>query len=120
MSALSTLKNVQYLMFYYLRNADSFWDMRYNEALKGIFLSGCKKISYDISALCNAPNLEEFLLFGTMDTKYTVRSLEPLKHCPCLKRLWLDCKTEDKLFHPSDFQHLEVFKYKVDRQKNYT
>lgn len=119
LSALEKLKNVEYLLFYNLRTANSLWNLRNNNNLKGIFISASKKMCYDLSLLPTAPSLEEVLLFSTLDCKYTVKSLEPLKYCKNLKRVMLDCNTEDKLFVPDDFSHLEVLKYRVDKHRNY-
>jgi len=120
LSALETLKNVEYLLFYNLKAAKSLWNMGGNHNLKGILISNSKKMCYDLSALSTAPSLEEFLLFSTMDRKYTVKSLEPLKNCKNLKRVTVECNTEDHLFDPSGFSHLDVLKYRVDRFRNYT
>ncbi len=119
LSALGKLKNVEYLLFYNLRAAKSLWNMSNNNSLKGIFISASKKMCYDLSLLPTAPSLEEFLLFSTMDRKYIIKSLEPLKSCECLKRVMLECNTEDHLFVPNDLSHLEVLKYRVDEFRNY-
>lgn len=119
LSALEKLKNVEYLLFYNLRTAKSLWNMSSNNSLKGIFISESKKMCCDLSPLPTAPSLEEVLLFSTMDRKYTVKSLEPLKNCKNLKRVMLECNTEDHLFVPDDFSHLEVMKYRVDKHRNY-
>ena len=119
LSALGNLNNVEYLLFYNLRTAKSLWNMSNNNSLKGIFISASKKMCYDLSLLPTAPSLEEVLLFGTTDRKYTIKSLEPLKNCRKLKRAMLECNTEDHLFVPDDFSHLEVLKYRVDKYNNY-
>ncbi|MBR3973458.1 MAG: hypothetical protein IKJ99_05870 [Oscillospiraceae bacterium] len=120
LSALGKLQNVEYLLFYNMRAAKSFWNMNNNHSLKGIFMSASKKMCYDLSPLPSAPSLEEVLLFGTMDRKYTVKSLGPLKDCENLKRVMLECNTEDHQFEPEDFLHLEVLKYRVDKHRNYS
>ena len=119
LSALGRLKNVEYLLFYNLRTAKSLWDMKENISLKGLFISNSKKMSIDLSALQSAPSLEEFLLFSTMDRKYTVHSLEPPKYCSNIKRVMLDCNTGQGDFDPVDFSFLETFKYRVDRKRNF-
>lgn len=115
LSALETLNNVEYLLFYNLRTAKSLWNMNKNSNLKGILISDCKKMCYDLSPLSSAPSLEEVLLFSSMNRKYTVKSLEPLKNCKNLKRAMIECNTEDQLFAPNDFLHLDIFKYQVDK-----
>ena len=119
LSALEKLKNVEYLIIYNLRTAKSLWNMSNNHSLKGIFIFASKKMCYDLSLLSTAPSLEEILLFSTMDRKYTIKSLEPLKNCKNLKRVMLECNTEDHLFVADDFAHLEVLKYQVDKHLNY-
>lgn len=119
LSALEKLKKVEYLLFYNLRTAKSLWNMSNNHSLKGVFISASKKMCYDLSPLSTAPSLEEVLLFSTLDRKYTIKSLEPLKECKKLKRVMLECNTEDHLFVPDDFMHLEVLKYQVDKHRNY-
>lgn len=118
LSALGKLRNVEYLLFYNLRSAQGLWDMRQNQNLKGIFLND-RKLCHDLSPLTAAPALEEVLIAGPMDGKFTVRSLNPLKACQHLKRVMLNCNTEDKGFSPEDYAHLEVLKYRVDRKRNY-
>lgn len=119
LSALAQLQNVEYLLFYNVRPAGCLWDMANNHCLKGILISACGAMGYDLSPLCAAPTLEELLLFGTLDRKCTVKSLNPLKECRNLKRVMLECRTEDQGFLPEDFAHLEVLKYRVDRFRNY-
>ena len=119
LSALEKLKNVEYLLFYNMRTAKSLWNMSNNHSLKGIFISASKKMCYNLSSLPDAPSLEEVLLFSTMDRKYTIKSLDPLKNCKNLKRVMLECNTEDHMFIPEDFLHLEVLKYRVDKHRNY-
>lgn len=119
LSALADLHNVKYLLFYNFRLAKQLWDMSHNDSLKGILVSESKNMIYDISAIANAPALEELLLFSNMDRKYTVQTLEPIKANKTLKRVMLECKTENGDFEPNNFSHLEVFKYRVDRHRNY-
>lgn len=119
LSALENLRNVEYLLFYNMRAAGSLWNLTNNKSLKGIFFSNSKKLCYDLSPLSDAPVLEEVLLCGNLDRKYTVKSLEPLKKCKNLKRVMLYCNTEDRLFEPTDFSHLEVVKYWVDGLRNH-
>lgn len=119
LSALAQLRKVQYLLFYNFRSAKQLWDMSQNVSLKGILISHSKHLAYDISPIAHAPALEEFLLFGNMDRKYTVKSLDPIKESPTLKRVMLDCKTEKGEFHPDAFSHLDVFQYRVDQHKNF-
>lgn len=119
LSALSCLRNVKYLLFYNFRAAKQLWDMSNNASLKGILISESKGLVYDISAIANAPALEEVLLFSNMDRKYTVKTLEPIMASKTLKRVMLECKTENGDFEPSEFSHLEVFKYRVDGHRNY-
>ncbi len=120
LSALSSLKNVEYLLFYNVKNAKSLWDMHGNTSLKGIFLSASKKISENLSALQDAPALEEFLLSGTLDKKYVVQSLEPLKNCANLKRVMIDCNTAQQDFDPEVFSCLDTFLYRVDSKRNFS
>lgn len=119
-SALKTLKNVEYLLFYNLKLTKSLWDMSENKSLKGIMISDSKNMVYDISPIEFAPNLEELLLFSSMDRKYIVHSLAPIKNNKTLKKVMLECNTENKDFNPSDFNYLEVFNYQVDRKRNYS
>lgn len=118
LSVLTTLKKVEFLLFYNLRNAKSLWNMSGNDNLKGIFISESKRLCYDLSLLPTAPSLEEFVLFSNMDRRYTVKSLEPLKNCKNLKRIMLECNTEDHLFIPEKFSHFETFTYCVDGYRN--
>ncbi|MBQ3147366.1 MAG: hypothetical protein IJB91_06530 [Oscillospiraceae bacterium] len=119
LSALSQLRNVEYLLFYNLRSAKGLWDMRGNASLKGILLGeSCKNLIWDLSPIAHAPALEEFLVISPMDRKYTVRSLSPLLECRTLKRVMLDCNTENQDFDPASFSHLEHFQYRVDRKRS--
>lgn len=119
LSALSQLRNVEYLLFYNLRAAGSLWDMRGNIALKGLLLGeNCKGLISDLSPIAYAPALEELLVISPMGRKYTVRSLSPLLECRTLKRVSLDCNTENRDFDPADFSHLECFDYSVDRKRS--
>ena len=119
LSALSQLKKVKYLLFYYVRGT-SLWDMRGNENLKGIMISDSKKMLYDLEQLQYAPNLEELLLFSTIFNKYPVKTITPLKNCKKLKRLFMLFNTEDKSFCPEDFDFLDVFQYQCDKKRNFT
>lgn len=119
LSALSCLQNVRYLLFYNFRAAKHLWDMSHNVSLKGLFISESKNLVYDISPILNAPALEELLLFSSIHRKHTVQTLSPIKESKTLKRVMLDCKTESGNFEPSSFMHLEVFKYRVDKHRNY-
>ncbi len=120
LSALSKLKNVEYLLFYNLRGAKALWDMSGNVSLKGLLITESKNLIYDLSLLQSAPLLEEVLLFSNMNRKYIVKSVEPLKHCLKLKRAFIVFNTEQGDFNPEDFSSLEVFKYQVDRKRNFT
>ena len=119
LSTLAQLRNVQYLLFYNFRSAKLLWDMSQNASLKGISISESKNLVYDISSIAKAPALEEFLLFSNMNRKYTVKTLEPVKASKSLKRVMLDCKTENGDFDPADYAHFDVFQYRVDRCKNF-
>lgn len=119
LSALSKLKKVKYLLFYNVRGT-ALWDMRENESLKGIMISDSKKMLYDLEPLQYAPNLEELLLFSTMFNKYSVKSIDPLKKCRNLKRLFMLFNTEDKSFIPEEFDFLEKFQYQCDKKRNFT
>ena len=119
LSALARLRNVQYLLFYNFRSAKLLWDMSQNVSLKGILISESKNLVYDLSAITSAPALEEFLLFSNMNRKYTVKTLEPVKASRSLKRVMLDCKTENGDFDPAEFAHLDVFQYRVDQYRNF-
>lgn len=119
LSALSQLRNVEYLLFYNLRSAAGLWDMSGNTALKGILLGeSCKKMISDLAPIAHAPALEELTIISPMDRKYTVRSLSPLLQCRTLKRVSLDCNTENRDFDPADFSHLESFGYSVDKKRS--
>jgi len=120
LSALACLKNVEYLLFYNMRQADRLWDMTNNLSLKGILISESKRLIYDISAIAAAPALEELLLLSSTNRKHTVRSLEPIKENKTLKRVMLECKMEKCDFEPSLFSELEVFKYRVDKHRNFS
>lgn len=120
LSALAQLRKVQYLLFYNFRSAKQLWDMSQNISLKGILISESKNLVYDISAIATAPALEEFLLFSNMNRKYTVQSLEPIQESHTLKRVTLDCNTEDGAFAPDAFSHLDVFQYRVDHHRNFS
>ncbi len=118
LSALSQLRNVEYLLFYNLRAANGLWDMSGNTALKGLLLGeSCKNLISNLSPIAHAPALEELLVISPMDRKYIVRSLTPLCECRTLKRVMLDCNTENRDFDPNDFSHLEHFVYSVDRKR---
>lgn len=119
LSALAQLRKVQYLLFYNFRSAKQLWDMSQNVSLKGIFISESKNLVYDISAIAKAPSLEEFLLFSNMNRKYTVQSLESIQESHTLKRVTLDCNTEDGAFTPDAFSHLDVFQYRVYQYRNF-
>ena len=119
LSALSKLKKVKYLLFYNVR-AVALWDMRQNDSLKGIMISDSKKMLYDLEPLQYAPNVEELLLFSTVFSKYSVKTITPLKSCSKLKRLFVEFNTEDKGFIPEEFDFLDTFKYQCDRKKNLT
>ena len=119
LSALSQLRNVEYLLFYNLRAARNLWDMSGNTALKGLLLGeNCKGLIADLSPIAYAPALEELLVISPMGRKYTVRSLSPLLECRTLKRIRLDCNTENRDFDPADFFHLEHFSYSVDGKRS--
>ena len=119
LSALSRLRNVEYLLFYNLRTARSLWDMSGNTALKGLLLGeSCKGLISDLSPIAHAPALEELLVISPMDRKYTVRSLSPLLECRTLKRARLNCNTENRDFYPADFSHLEYFRFSVDGKRS--
>lgn len=119
LSALAHLRNVKYLLFYNFRAAKQLWDMSQNISLKGLFISESKNMIYDISAITNAPALEEFILFSNMNRKYIVKSLEPIKQNKTLKKVMLECNTENADFDPSTFSNLDVFEYRVDKHRNF-
>lgn len=119
LSVLSQLKRVKYLLFYNVRGS-ALWDMRQNEGLRGIMISDSKKMLYDLEQLQYAPNLEELLLFSTTFNKYPIKTINPLKNCQQLKRLFIDFNTEDKSFLPEEFDFLNEFKYQCDRKRNFS
>lgn len=107
------------MLFYNLRSTKGLWDMRGNTALKGLFLGeSCKGLICDLSPIAQAPALEELLVISPMDRTYTVRSLSPLLQCRTLKRVGLNCSTENRDFDPADFSHLEHFAYRVDGKRS--
>ena len=118
LSALASLRNIKYLLFYNMRSAKALWNMSENRSLKGIMISASKNLVYDLSQISMAPALEELQLLGNMDRKYTVKSLAPIQESRSLKRVMLDCKTEDGDFDPEDFS-LELFRYRVDGHRNF-
>ena len=118
LSALAQLRKVKYLLFDNVRGA-GLWDMRQNESLRGIMISNSRKMLYDLEQVQYAPNLEELLLFSSISGKYPVKTIEPLKRCRKLKRLWLECNTEDKSFVSEEFDTLDVFQYQCDRKRNF-
>ena len=118
LSALSALRSVEYLLLFNLRSAKGLWDLRGNTSLKGLLLGESRKLIYDLSPIARAPALEELLVASIMDRKYTVRSLAPLLQCRTLKRVMLDCSTENRDFDPADFSHLEHFAYRVDGKRS--
>ena len=72
LSALSLLRNVEYLLFYNLRAANGLWDMSTNTSLKGLLLGeSCKNLISDLSPTAHAPALEELLVISPMSRKYT-------------------------------------------------
>lgn len=117
LSALAGLHHVEYLLFYNLRAATGLWDMRGNAGLKGLMFSDSKRLIYDLTPLSSAPALEELLLFSRMDHKYPVRSLEPVRRCPNLRRVWLECNTDARNFDPAGFAGYELFYYRVDGKR---
>ncbi len=119
LSALSQLHNVEYLLFYNLSSTKKLWDMSGNTSLKGLFISDSKNMIYDISEIAKAPVLEELLLFSSLERKHIIKTLFPIKNSKTLKRVMLECKTENADFVPDDFSNLEVFNYRVDKYKNY-
>ena len=118
LSALSGLKNVEYLMFYNMR-AKSLWDMSRNYGLKGLDISDSKGMVYDLSEVSNAPALVEFVLTSSMHRKYIVKSLNPIVENSSLKRVLVECNTELKDFDPNDFRSFDYFKYRVDKYSNF-
>ena len=118
LSALSSLHNVKYLLFYNMRSAKALWNMSENRSLKGIMISASKNLVYDLSQIAMAPALEELLLLGNMDRKYTVKSLAPIQESRSLKRVMLDCRTEAGDFDPGEFS-FELFRYRVDGHRNF-
>lgn len=119
LSALSKLKKVKYLLFYNVRG-NALWDMRENACLSGIMISNSKQMMYDLEQLQLAPNLEELILFSSAFNKYPVKTIDPLKRCKKLKRLFIVFNTEDKSFLPKEFDFLDSFKYQCDKKRNYT
>lgn len=119
LSALASLRQVKYLLFYNFRTAKKLWDMSQNTSLQGIFISSSKNLVYDISSVADAPSLEELLLFSNLDRKYIVQSLDPILKSKSVRRVMLDCKTEDGNFDPGRFSNLEVFLYRVDGKSNF-
>lgn len=119
LSALESLKNVKFLMFFNMSAAKALWDMSNNLSLRGLFIDESKNLIYDISSISYAPALEELLLFSNMHRKYVVKSLEPIKHSKTLKKVMLICKTENSSFDPGEYSNMEVFEYRVDRHRNF-
>lgn len=119
LTALECLKNVKFLMFYNMSAAKALWDMSNNLSLKGLFIDESKNLIYDISAISDAPALEELLLFSNMHRKYIVKSLEPIKRSKTLKKVMLICNTENSSFDPGEYSNLEVFEYRVDSHRNF-
>lgn len=92
----------------------------YGSEFETVYFFKIPKVN-DLSELTNAPALEEFYLPQTNGlTRYTVKSLEPLKNCRNLKRVFIDCRSENKDFDPKDFDFLEIFNYRIDNTNNFS
>ena len=63
-------------------------------------------------------SLDTLRYIMALSEKYTVHTLSPLLQCRTLRRVMLDCNTENRDFAPTDFTHLEHFLYRVDRKRN--
>lgn len=118
LSLLTTLRHVQWLLFYNA-HAEGLWDMHRNLTLRGVLVSDSSKMIYNLEQFSNAPALEEVILLSSMDRKYTTHSLAPLLQCSHLRRVMLELNTESKDFRPEEFAHLDVFQYQVDRKRNF-
>lgn len=88
-SPLSGLPNLENVLIYWNRKAETLWDMRNNAGLKGIQISASKRLLLGLEALPTAPNLEEIRLNGDILTNHTIRDFSVFERCGSLKRLSL-------------------------------
>ena len=93
---LETLKDIEYITYFWNQRAESFWNFSKTKSLKGFSFTDFTRIR-DISELSNAKNLIELDFGDRIWPKFVVKTLEPLTKCLQLKRLTFHAKKiEDK------------------------
>ena len=86
LSALESLADLEYILFFWNQRAERLWDFSRTPSLKGLAFDDFTRM-HDLADLEHASSLEE-LHFGDMIwTKYILNSLSPLAACKSLKHL---------------------------------
>lgn len=113
LSALSKLQKIEYILFYWLRQSDKLWDMSNNHNLKGIQISGAKRIMLNLGLMASAPNLEEIRLNGGTEENHNIQDLNIFTECKNLKRLSLQglTLTHDDIAPLTKIPKLEILDF---------
>lgn len=89
LSVLSQLHKLEYILFYWIRQADVLWDMSRNDNLRGLQINDASKIMRNLGMIASAPKLEEIRLGGSIETNQKIQALDIFSECEKLKRLSL-------------------------------
>ncbi|WP_082281523.1 internalin [Leptospira kirschneri] len=105
LSALSKLKSIQYILFYWNQRAIRLWDMSKNSSLKGVAIDDFTRI-HELTDFASSETIEEIHFGNKVWTKFVVESLSPLVHCKKLKFLDFNLKR----LKDNDISYLEKTK----------
>ena len=94
LSALSKLKNVKYISYFFNQKASNLWDMSANDNLRGLSITDFSKLR-SIKEIITARNLEFFRLGDEVDARMVIESLEPISRTSISHFEWCGKKVED-------------------------
>jgi hypothetical protein len=110
LTAIESLHQVEYIVYYWNQRAEHLWDFSKTKALKGFCYDDFTRM-HDISEIADAPALEELQFGNRVWAKYILNTLAPIKNCTALKSLKFSAKkifdgTIEPLAHLKQLEHL--------------
>lgn len=91
LTALETLKKIEYIVYFWNQRTEQLWDLSKNTLLKGFGFDDFTRM-HDLSQLTSAPALKELHFGDKVWTKYVLNTLEPVGQCSKLTSLTFSAK----------------------------
>lgn len=112
LSAIESLKNIEFITYFWNQKITRLWDFKCTPKLKGLSVEDFTKL-HDLNDLAAASNLEELEFGDKIWAKYNAKSLDPISNLAQLRRLCFSAKKiEDQRIEPlAELQNLEELEF---------